>query len=237
MQEIPLRRRSLVDEVVEKLRSLIEESGISPGDRIPTEAQLVERLGVSRNALREAIRRLETIGLISVRHGQGMFMSEREGLSGCTKLFRSAMEISGKDLTDLAELRCVIEYHTARRAAELASPEQIVELREALERLGCESQSHEEAVRTDFEFHRKLAEIAGNELMLTLMTIMEELLLSAMVIATEKPRNFRTNLDIHRAIWEAVLASDPDAAEQAMRHHMKVFCSRIARAAEMNGEG
>lgn len=232
MQGISLRRRSLVDEVVDKLRALIDETGISPGDRIPTEAQLVQQLGVSRNALREAIRRLETVGLINVRHGHGMFMSEREGLSGCTELFRSAMEISGKDLTELAELRCVIEYHTARRAAERASPEQAEELYDALERLGCENQSHEEAIRTDFEFHRKLAEVAGNELMLALMTIMEELL----VIATEKPRDFRTNLGIHGAIWEAVRANDPDAAESAMRAHMKVFCSRIARAAEVSKE-
>jgi DNA-binding FadR family transcriptional regulator len=222
-----------VDEVAERLRALIEKSGLSPGDRLPTEAQLVQQLGVSRNALREALRRLETVGLICVRHGQGMFMGEREGLSGCSKLFRSALTMSGKDLTDLAELRCVIEYHTARRAAELASPEQVAELREALERLGCESQSHEEAIRTDFEFHRQLAEVAGNGLMLSLMTILEELLLSAMLITTEKPRAFGPNFERHRPIWEAVRAGDPDAAEEAMREHMRVFCLRIARAAEV----
>jgi DNA-binding FadR family transcriptional regulator len=223
----------LVDELVEKLRVLIEKNGLTAGDRLPTEAQLVQELGVSRNALREAIRRLETVGLIWVRHGHGMFIGDRDGLSGCTELFRSAMSMSGKDLTDIAELRCVIEYHTVRRAAELAGPEQVAELREALERMSLEDQTHEEAIRTDFEFHRKLAEIAGNQLMLTLMTIMEELLLSAILVATEKPRAFRANADIHRPILEAVQTNDPDAAEQAMRFHMKVFCSRIAQATEM----
>jgi DNA-binding FadR family transcriptional regulator len=143
------------------------------------------------------------------------------------------MAMSGKDLTDLAELRCVIEYHTARRAAELASPEQVAELREALERLGRETQTHEEAIRTDFAFHLKLAEIAGNQLMLNQMTILAELLLSAIMLATERPRAFRQNLEIHAAIWEAVRAGDPGAAEKAMREHMKVFCSRIAQAAEV----
>jgi GntR family transcriptional regulator, transcriptional repressor for pyruvate dehydrogenase complex len=233
VQGVSLRRRSLVDEVVEKLRILIEDSALSAGERLPTEAQLVQKLGVSRNALREAIRRLETVGLIWVRHGQGMFVGDREGLSGCTKLFRSAMAMSGKDLTDVAELRCVIEYYTVRRAAELASPEQVAELWEALVRMACEDQTHEEAIRTDFEFHRKLADVAGNQLMLTLMTILEELLLSAILLATEKPRAFRANFEIHRAIWEAVRSSDPDAAEQAMRYHMKVFCSRIAQTAEV----
>ncbi len=233
MPGFSVRRRSRVDEVVERLGVLIEESGLSPADRLPTEAQLVQQLGVSRNVLREAIRRLETVGLIRVRHGHGMFMGNREVLSGCTKLFRSAMTMSGQDLTDLAELRCVLECHTARRAAEVAGPEQVAELRAALERLGCEKQSHEEAIRTDFEFHRQLAEVAGNRLLLSLMTILEELLLSVMVLTTEKPRAFRSNYELHLPIWEAVRAGHPDAAEKAMRAHMKVFCTRIARAAEV----
>lgn len=233
MQSLPLRRRSLVDEVVERLRAQIDETALSPGDRLPTEAQLVLELGVSRNALREAIGRLETVGLICVRHGQGMFIGDREALSGCTELFRSAIAMSGTDLTDLAELRCVIEIHAARRAAELAGPEQVAELLEALERLGCDSQSHEEAIRTDLEFHRKLVEVAGNRLMLNQMTILGKMLLSAILLATEKPRDFRMNLEIHRRIWEAVRDGDPDAAEKAMREHMKRFCSRIARTAEV----
>jgi GntR family transcriptional repressor for pyruvate dehydrogenase complex len=237
MQTLSLRRHSLVDEVVERLRLVIAERGLASGDRLPTEGQLVRELGVSRNVLREAIRRLETVGVIRVRRGLGMFVGGREGLSGCTQLFRSAMTMSAHDLTDLAELRCVIECQTARRAAELAGAEQVAELHVALERLGCESQSRDEAVRTDFEFHRKLAEVAGNQLMLSLMTILEELLLSAMVLTTEQPRDFRTNSERHLPIWEAVRANDPDAAEKAMREHMQVFSARIARAAEVTGGG
>jgi DNA-binding FadR family transcriptional regulator len=63
-----------VDEVVEKLRALIEDRGLSPGERFPTEGQLVRELGVSRNTLREAIGRLEAVGVICVRHGLGMFV-------------------------------------------------------------------------------------------------------------------------------------------------------------------
>jgi GntR family transcriptional repressor for pyruvate dehydrogenase complex len=222
----------LVDELVERLSQLIEQNGYSVGDRLPTEAELVSQFGVSRNALREAVRRLETVGLIRVQHGHGMFIGGSDSLSGCTKLFSSAMAMSSKDLTDLAELRCVIEFHTARRAAELATPDQVADLRLALERMACEDQSREQAIRMDFEFHRKLAEIAGNQLVRNLMTILEELLLSAMMIATEKPRNFRANFKLHERIWNAVKAGDPDAAEQSMREHMKVFNLRMARAAE-----
>jgi DNA-binding GntR family transcriptional regulator len=65
------------------------------------------------------------------------------------------------------------------------------------------------------------------------MTIPEELLLSSIQIATEKPRAFRPNFELHLPIWEAVRDGDPDAAEKAMREHMRVFCLRIARAAEV----
>ncbi len=236
MQSVSLRRRSLVDEVVDNLSQFIEQSGLDFGERLPTEAQLVKQLGVSRNALREAVRRLETVGLVQVLHGQGMYVGGRDGLAGCTKLFRSAMSMSGRNLTEAAELRCVLEQHTVRRAAELATPAQIAELRVALDRMGRNDQSIEEAVRADFEFHRKIAEVTGNQLMLSLMTILEELLLLVMSIATEKPRDFRQNQELHIPIWESLRDGDPAAAEQAMREHMRIFNLRIALATEMTKE-
>ena len=68
------RKGSLVSTVVERLREFVEQEKLKSGDRLPTEAELLEQLGVSRTVLREAIGRLETIGLVAVRHGQGMFV-------------------------------------------------------------------------------------------------------------------------------------------------------------------
>ena len=126
------RKGSLVSTVVERLRQFVEEKKLQSGDRLPTEAELLKQFGVSRTVLREAVGRLETIGLVAVRHGQGMFVGDPDTLAGCLSLLRSAMAISPRDLTQFAEFRTALECHTARRSAELASPEDVAQLEAAL---------------------------------------------------------------------------------------------------------
>src|SRR5437016_3514885 len=105
----PILKNSLVSHVVERVRTLIEQSRLEPGDRLPTESVLVERLGVSRGALREGVRQLETLGLVTVEHGRGMFVADSSSLSRSAQLFRSAMAVSPKDSLQFAELRRIIE--------------------------------------------------------------------------------------------------------------------------------
>ena len=93
-----IRRGSLVSEVVTLLRDVIETKGLDPGDRLPTEAELVKSLEVSRPVLREAISQLESLGLVRVRRGLGMFVGDRDSLAGCLKLARTyllPMQVTG----------------------------------------------------------------------------------------------------------------------------------------------
>ena len=89
-----LRRSSLVAEVVTLLQEVIEAKSLQPGDRLPTEAELVASLEVSRPVLREAISQLETLGLVQVKRGLGMFVGDRDSLAGCLKLVRTAMAVT-----------------------------------------------------------------------------------------------------------------------------------------------
>ena len=83
-------------------------------------AELVASLEVSRPVLREAISQLESLGLVKVRRGLGMFVGDRDSLAGCLKLVRTALAITPRDLGQFAELRSALEHHSARRAAEKA---------------------------------------------------------------------------------------------------------------------
>src|SRR5262245_55546490 len=213
------RRSSLVGEVVDRLRKIVEEEGLSAGDRLPTEAQLISKLLVSRTVLREAVGRLETLGLIDVRHGQGMFVGARNGLESCVRLARSAMAISNRDLKQFADLRCAIEYHAVRQAADLANPEQIAELEAMVEEIACEQQTFEQAMSVDFAFHRRLVEVAGNPLTLDLFCMLQEFILAGMQKVSIRPRDYQGAYRVHRPIFEAIRAADPDAAEVAMRKH------------------
>jgi GntR family transcriptional repressor for pyruvate dehydrogenase complex len=226
----PVARQSLVDVVAERIRDLIEREHLKAGDRLPGELQLVEQLRVSRPVLREAISRLESVGLISVRRGQGMFVGDRGNLSSCVQLVRTAMTIAPKDLTRFAELRTAIEVHAARLAAERATPEDIEALRSICTEMDREDNSYEDAIRADFQFHRKIVEITGNEMMRNIMQVIHEFVMAGMVHTTPKPRNRSRSRLLHGAILDALQAHDPDRAEREMKAHMVSVHERLQEA-------
>jgi GntR family transcriptional repressor for pyruvate dehydrogenase complex len=224
-----IAKRSLVNDVAGRIRALIEQGKLQSGDRLPPESELVERLGVSRGALREAVKQLETVGLLTVAHGRGMFVSDAPKLSECAQLFRSAMAISPKDSLQFAEFRRIIECHLARRAAELATPADIAEL-ERLSALMHEQPAREAGVQLDWQFHRKLAEIAGNELLLNVIGVLEEFVVAGIWHTARlmpDPEEERRSRELHRAIVEAIRSRNPDAAAQAMAAHMDALVDAL----------
>jgi GntR family transcriptional repressor for pyruvate dehydrogenase complex len=216
----PLARTSLVDGVVEQLRGVIDQGHLKAGERLPSEAELVLQLCVSRPVLREAIGRLEAMGLVEVKRGRGMFVGGRGSLSNCVKLVRSAMAISPKELIQFYEFRRAIESYTARRAAEQATPADVAELESLCERMDQEGQSYEEAIHFDFQFHLKLVEMTGNELMRNVMEVIQGYVMAGMMQTTPYPRDRTASHREHLKILDAVRAKDPAAAERAMQAHI-----------------
>lgn len=224
-----LRRSSLVAEVVTLLREVVEKQGLGPGDRLPTEAELVASLEVSRPVLREAISQLETLGLVRVKRGLGMFVGDRNSLAGCLKLVRTAMAVTPRDLTQFADLRSALEMHGSRRAAELATADDVADLEGLCHEMDRPDLPYERAIGIDFAFHRKLIEVAGNELTLNVITVLQEFIVEGMLQTTPRPRDRSVSRRLHRAILEAVRQGDPDAAEAAMREHMDVTRERLEK--------
>ena len=213
---------SLVDTVVEALRNYIARQGLSAGDRLSPEPILVEQLGVSRTVLREAVGRLQTIGLLDVQHGRGTFVASGAALASSAKLMRSALEISPKELMKYFEFRAVIESFAARRAAEIGTNEDFAELTKLCAQIDAEDQDYVDSVRTDFNFHYKLIEISGNELMMNVMKVLQEFILAGMVKTTAEPRDKEYSRKIHRELLRAILSRDPNIAGDAMDRHMKL---------------
>ncbi len=88
MRVEPIVRQSLVELVVERVQDLIQREKLQAGDRLPGEMELIRQLDVSRPVLREAIGRMESLGLIAVQRGRGTFVADRSGLAGCARLAR-----------------------------------------------------------------------------------------------------------------------------------------------------
>ncbi len=223
-----LRRNSLVDAAVERIRAMIEQEGWTAGSRLSTEAALVEQLDVSRTVVREAIRRLETIGLVQVRHGRGMFVGDPDSLAACVQLVRTALAISPRELIEFTELRSAMEVYAARKASQMAGENQLAELESLCERTDREQQNDEDAIRADFAFHQKLIEISGNQVMLNVMKVLQEFFLAAMATAPGKPGDRKVSRHLHQPILEAIRLRSPDAAEKAMQAHMEIDRARLA---------
>lgn len=232
MEVEPIVRQSLADAIVARLRGLIDKENLRAGARLPGEMELVRQLQVSRPVLREALGRLETLGLIQIQRGRGIFVADRDSLAGCAQLLRSAMTISPRDLLKYAEVRWGLECYAARRAAELATPEDLAELESLLEQMDDPKRDYLDTLRLDLQFHRKLIDITGNEVMQNLMEVIHQFVMAGMVHTTPKPRDRSWSRPLHRAILDAVRSADPDAAEAAMRAHMESVVHRLKTAAK-----
>lgn len=221
MQNRSAQQCSLVSSVVDRLRNYIEVKKLTAGDRLPTESVLLDQLQISRSVLREAVSRLEMIGLVSVRRGQGMFVGDPDTLSSCVNLVRSAMTMCPRDLTQYLEFRSALECWTARRVAEVAQASDVAELESLCEQMDRPDQSYEDTIQADFVFHRKLFEIAGNQLMFAVSTVLQQWTFAGMLQTTPKPRDYAASRRLHRAIVKCVKDGDPDAADKAMQKHME----------------
>lgn len=231
----PLASHSRVEQVAERVRDYIGTEKLQPGDRLPGELAIAEALQVSRPVLREAIGRLESLGLVHVKRGSGTYVANRDHLGSCVDFLHTALAISPQDLLHYAELRTVIECFAASKVAGQITSEGLAELISLCDEIDREDQEYVDAVRADFRFHQKIVELSGNVLMRNLIEVLHGYIMAGMVHTTPQPRNRPRSRAIHAAILEAIRKGDSDAAEQAMKRHMDAVIERLL-AAEVKNE-
>jgi GntR family transcriptional repressor for pyruvate dehydrogenase complex len=177
--------------------------------------------------LREAISRLESIGLLSVKRGLGTFVGDRKSLSVTTQLIRSALAISPHDLLQVSLLRRAIETQSARAAAQKITDEQIRELEILYHDIVAEPGNFAARMRRDFEFHLKIVAIGGNDLMRNVLEVLQEFVIAAMVQTLEQPGLPQANTNQHLEMLDAIRARDPQRAEAAAVAHMDLLDARL----------
>jgi GntR family transcriptional repressor for pyruvate dehydrogenase complex len=224
----PVQRSSLVSEVVDRLRQSIERGKLTSGDQLPPEPELIAQLGVSRTVLREAICRLQSLGLVTVKRGLGTFVAERDDLGQCVRMVRSAMTLTSAELIRFAELREALEIYAARQAAERATPEDVAALDAICQRM--EEENNEQALQDDLEFHLRIVQIMGNPLILSVLEVIQQFIIEGMLRTTPRPRQRLVSRRYHMAIVDAIRHGDAQAAETAIKDHMTILVRRLQEA-------
>ena len=238
MNEVAARRRprSLAHDVVDGLAGRIRDGSLAPGEKLPTEAAIMEEFGVSRTVVREAISRLQAAGLVDTRHGVGTFVV---GL-GEGSTFRISPEQLGtlQDVIAVLELRIAVETESAALAAVRRTPANLDALRNALKAFISAVEEGRDAVGPDFQFHLEIARATQNAHFMDLMgTLGGTMIPRARLeppgpLTPEREAYLRRVNAEHESIVEAIARQDAEGARAAMRTHLANSRERRRRLAE-----
>lgn len=211
---------SALDTALHGLRALIADGALRPGDRLPSEGELCERLGVSRGSLREAIRMLAALGVLETRHGSGSYVGELRAadLIGSLSLTVGLLPMAG--VLELTELRRVLEPHAAALAAARIDDETVAVLDGILSEIEA-SDDFEEHSRLDHAFHMTISEVAGNDALTSLIEVLRSRSRAYRIPDADDAAELKRNSDAgHRAILRGLAAADPVAASTAASAHV-----------------
>ena len=235
---VPVRRRSrsLAHELVEGIGARIHGQLLKPGDKLPTESEIMQSYGVSRTVVREALSRLQAAGLVETRHGIGTFVLEPRPGQGFG--IDPADIATAVDVMAVLELRISLETESAGLAAQRRSDSQLGEMRAALDAFEANVGGAGDAVSPDFRFHLAIANATGNRYFADIMshlgaTLIPRTRINSSRVAREDLSQYlrRVNRE-HEEIYQAIARRDPESARAAMRIHLTNSRERLRRAQE-----
>ncbi len=212
----PVLRPRLYEQVVSQIQEWIAENGLEVGDRLPPERELASRLGVSRATISQALVAMEVVGMVSVRHGDGVVLIEP---AGSTKVV-SALRRHAQQLPEIIEAREALETKLAALAAERRTESDLAAIDEALEVMERDIAAGGRGVEGDELFHAAVTAAGHSPLLARLMAEISELIRETRIESLSQPDRPLNSLRGHRRIADAIRARDGEAAAVAMQDHI-----------------
>jgi len=216
-----IKKQRVSNLAVEQIQRLISDQAMQAGDALPSERTLMERLGISRVSVREALRILEMMGIVEVLPGKGVYVADKN---------RSLLQPLGdwisqhrESLLEHFEVRLLIEPHAAGFAARRATPKTIAEIKKAWEKFNIR---HAEGdlvgmIETDALIHNLIASAAGNRTIEVLMKIFSSALMDGWKASLRVKGRAGKSIREHAAIIQAIADGDEEAARMRMREHLE----------------
>lgn len=222
------------DIVVEQLAQKIQTGELADGDPLPPERNLMEEFGISRTVVREAVVALSNKGLIETRPRYRPVVRKPgfDAAFGALESIASHLLHEPGGVRNLFETRTFVECGLVREAAKSATKEDLAAMKDALAANEAAIDDSEAFFETDIRFHALLYAVPRNPILPSIHKAYTGWLAPHWSKMPRLPGRNRTNYDAHRKIYEAILMRDPDAAEQALRDHLKDAWEQVHKTLE-----
>lgn len=232
----PVENRRAFEEILLQLERAISRGHLSAGDRLPPERELAERFQVSRTSVREALRVLETLGVVSVRRGaeNGAVLMREPGNAFATTL-QLLLALEHVSLVNVIEFRAMVESWAVRLLAQSRDEAAIARLGELLPETVDQLEFH----KIDAAFHRVIVEAAGNDLIDLMVQathgVMSKLMNDVVLVSWDWKSAGARLLREHREIYEAIVAGDADQAAARVTEHARYWGNRVVQSSVTPG--
>ncbi|QDA35970.1 transcriptional regulator NanR [Paracoccus liaowanqingii] len=216
-------RRKLSDQVFERLRDLMASGELAPGAPMPSERDLMERFGVGRPAVREALQHMQSMGLITINHGERSrvnALSADSVLNRVDDVARMLLSSEPDQLDHLKEARRMFECGLVRVATGSATPEDLQDLHALIDRQSACIGDAAQFVTLDIAFHNRIAAITGNPILVATSQSMLRWLFQYHGVLLHWSGKEEVTLTEHRDMADLIGHGDPDAAVRAMQAHL-----------------
>ena len=216
-----LRTSRLYEQIIEQIEGSILAGELKPGDQLPAERELAQKFGVSRTAVREAVKALREKGLVEAISGRGTFIT-----NGTSQAIRQSLDLMMRigqpdGGVHLAEMRLILEPGIAALAATRVEEQHLAVMREAIAVMDGARQNPDAFIEADLDFHLALAEAAANPLILSLLDSIVGLLREQRMRIFNVDGGPERGQFHHKRILEAVESRNPEKAGEAMRAHLE----------------
>jgi GntR family transcriptional repressor for pyruvate dehydrogenase complex len=224
----PVVKQSLSDRLARRIRGLIQTGDYKPGDRLPAIMEMARRFGVGHPTVREALKKLETMGFVEIRHGSGVYVTRSDEV-----LVLASPDYTGavtkKLLLDLIQSRMALELQSVAEAARNATDEHLREMRRLLTTAGQSLENDEVLSSVNMSYHRQIAIASGNTVLAQLLDVLRELFTEEQRLILDIFGSRQRDHQEHLAILEALEQRNAARAVERMRTHLEGVQDAVLR--------
>jgi len=235
MEVAPIKSTRIYEEIVRQVKQMIAEGRLESGDQLPPERDLAEKFVVSRASVREALRTLESLGLVEIRPGEGTFVRE-VSVESLIEPLALVMASHREAIAELFEARRLLEPAIAALAARRATPTELAEMERILEDQAKAIAANKTGLTQDAAFHAAIGAAAHNAAITRIAHAIMDLLTQSREESLNTPGRPQRSHQDHRRILVAIRARDERAAQQAMLDHLEAV-ERLVLGREAGGRG